>query len=167
MGPVAEHGIPRSQLHARRPSGDQYFEDVEPRFTEDHAGDAVNNNSVPSALLAGRPTGEIEPQPQPPSLLNIPGTNAGDGPGSPAISDISQASHFTSISERPINPNWQGAQAPLPPPAAPASNRGPRVQDVILDANPDFELPVAGRGRGRGGARYGRGRMTPVDQRYP
>jgi hypothetical protein len=138
--------------HTRQPSGgDHYFEDVEPRF----ADDAAAGGSVPSALLAGRPTGEIEP---PPSLLKIPGENAGNGPGSPAISDISQGSHFTSISERPINPHWQ-----VPPAAA---SRGPRVQDVVLDANPDFELSVGGR---RGG-RYGRGgRMTPVvenNQRY-
>lgn len=152
MGPVAEHGVTRGPQHVRSPSGDHYFEDVEPRFTDNTA-----ESAMPSALLAGRPTGEIEPPP----FLKIPGENAGDGPGSPAISDISQGSHFTSISERPVNPNW-----PRTAPPPPAVSRGPRVQDVVLDANPDFELPVAGRGRG-GGARYGRGRTTPVGKQYP
>ncbi|OKL61828.1 hypothetical protein UA08_02485 [Talaromyces atroroseus] len=148
MGRVDERGMTSSSpQHTREPSGDQYFEDVDPRFADDTA------SPMPSALLAGRPNGEIEP----PASLKIPGENAGNGPYSPAISDISQGSHFTSISERPINPNWQGpAAAPASGPAA--ANRGPRVQDVVLDANPDFELS-----RGRGDGRYGRGgRMTPV-----
>lgn len=154
-----------SPHHARQRSGDNYYEDVEPRFAEDTGAGRVGGNSVPSVLMAGRTAGEIKPPPP----LNIPGENVGEGPGSPAISDISQGSHFTSISERPINPNWQG---PAPGPAPPAStNRGPRMQDMILEGNPDFELPGASRGRGGGGARYGRGgRMTPVIEhasRYP
>lgn len=155
--------------HDRQQPGGQYYEDVEPRFAElNNAG----GNYVPSVLIAGRSAGELHPSqssPQPPPI-KIPGETVGDlAPGSPAISDISQGSHFTSISERPINPKWQG-----PPPPMPASNRGPRMQDVLLEGNPDFELPAAmPRGGRGGGAKYpmGAGRMTPVIEnsgsRYP
>ena len=58
---------------------------------------------------------------------------------------LSEASHFTSISERPVNPNWR------PPPGS----TGPeprRQQDMILTGNPDFSIPGMGRGgRGRAG----------------
>lgn len=155
-----ERDMNASPHHTRQGSRDNYYEDVEPRFAEDVDIGPTGSNNVPSVLMAGKKPGEI----QPPPPLKIHGENVGEGPGSPAVSDISQGSHFTSISERPINPNWQG-QAPAPAPA-----RGPRMQDMVLQANPDFELPVAGRGRG-GGARYGRGgRMTPVIEnsgRYP
>lgn len=85
------------------------------------------------------------------------------------LSNVSDTSHFTSISERPINPRWQESLnhdlPPVPPPPPPV----PRSQDVILSSNPDFELPMPrpGRGRGRGrGGRGGRGggRMTPVNE---
>lgn len=159
-----------SPAHARQRSGDQYYEDIEPRFAEETN---TGGNSVPSVLMAGRPAGEQLHHPSPPTpppLLKIPGETVGDlAPGSPAISDISQGSHFTSISERPINPKWQGA----PPPPVP-QNRGPQMQDMLLEGNPDFELPGATPrvGRGGGGSRYGRGgRMTPVVEnsgsRYP
>lgn len=158
-----------SPAHARQRSGDQYYEDIEPRFAEENN---TGGNHVPSVLMAGRPAGELHPSPpSPPPPIRIPGETVGDlGPGSPAISDISQGSHFTSISERPINPKWQGA----PPPAPAAANRGPRMQDMLLEGNPDFELPGAmPRGGRGGGSRYGRGagRMTPVIEnsgsRYP
>lgn len=66
----------------------------------------------------------------------------------------SEASHFTSISERPVNPNWRpgpqqgggggmvGSQAPQ---SQPQRNR---QHDVILGANPDFSIPGVGAGRG-------------------
>jgi hypothetical protein len=54
----------------------------------------------------------------------------------------SEASHFTSISERPVNPNWQ--------PAA-QSGPEPRRQDVLLAGNPDFSIPGMRGGRGRAG----------------
>lgn len=59
----------------------------------------------------------------------------------------SETSHFTSISERPVNPNWQ------PPPASSSGGPQPRrQQDVLLAGNPDFSIPGMRGGRGRGGA---------------
>lgn len=98
-----------------------------------------------------------------------------DGSRSPAASE---ASHFTSVSQRPINPNWR------PEMGAPAGQFGPfpgarrplRQEDVILEANaanPDFAIPAArGRGRGRGGMGRARGgpMMPPAmtnQSRYP
>lgn len=141
----------------RSGSGDNYYEDVEPRFAE---AAASGGGEVPSALMAGRSAGETPPA-QTSSPLQIPNEQTvGEAPRSPAVSDISHTSHFTSISERPVNPRWQ----PPPPvpsnlrpsPLAPAAQ--PRVQDVVLQANPDFALPV---GPGRGGTRLGRGGLPP------
>ena len=56
-----------------------------------------------------------------------------DGTRSPA--EGSEASHFTSISQRGINPNWR------PGPPAGGSSQRPRPADVILNGNPDFTLP--------------------------
>ena len=60
-----------------------------------------------------------------------------EGPSSPTTSDIS---HFTSISERPVNPRWQ----PPPPPPMPTRTK----QSILLENNPDFDLRAGG---GRGG----------------
>lgn len=66
-----------------------------------------------------------------------------DGARSPG--EGSEASHFTSVSQRGINPNW------MPPPGmgrggmsqvSSASAVQRRKEDVILNANPDFSLPV-------------------------
>ncbi|KAK5742391.1 regulator of ime2 [Elasticomyces elasticus] len=78
----------------------------------------------------------------------------------------SEASHFTSVSQRPVNPNWR----PQGPPSAyggPGSAMGQttasaaqrRREDVILNANPDFSLPGMAPSRGRGRGRGGMGRM--------
>ncbi|KAK5005456.1 hypothetical protein LTR60_006253, partial [Cryomyces antarcticus] len=111
------------------------------------------------------------------------------GARSPAGSD---ASHFTSVSQRGVNPNWRpnGPNGPNGPNAYNGPNgagqRRRPANDVLLQANPDFVLPAGradyGRGRGRGGrapglipgmglgtsgsAVGGGGGMTPVG-RYP
>ncbi|KAK0907417.1 regulator of ime2 [Friedmanniomyces endolithicus] len=109
-----------------------------------------------------------------------PGTNGNSSsyenlpPGARSPGESSEASHLTSISQRPINPNWR----PGPPGSSAAYGGGPpqqqgmgmgmggavstasaaqrRRDDVILNANPDFSLPGMGSGnrggfRGRGG----------------
>ncbi|KAK1018786.1 regulator of ime2, partial [Friedmanniomyces endolithicus] len=91
-----------------------------------------------------------------------PGTNGNSSsyenlpPGARSPGESSEASHLTSISQRPINPNWR----PGPPGSSAAYGGGPpqqqgmgmgmggavstasaaqrRRDDVILNANPDF-----------------------------
>lgn len=94
--------------------------------------------------------------PQAASLLDPDSSNSSlpEGARSPAISE---SSHYTSISQRGINPNWQPGQ----PYAAPQQQQMRR--DVLLGANPDFVVPGAGPGRGGMG---GRTRGGPTG-RYP
>lgn len=72
-----------------------------------------------------------------------------DGSGSERVSE---ASHFTSISERPINPNWRpdGSLSPQPRRGPPPQQR--RAEDVVLATNPDFSIPGVGVGRRRAGS---------------
>jgi hypothetical protein len=132
-----------------------------------------------------------DPSSEPPSFSNNNSTkdsssqeNLPDGARSPGGGSerASEASHFTSISERPVNPNWR------PPSVSGRSGAGSayggggpgpataqrRREDVILAGNPDFSIP--GMGPARGGGRPGRtpglaasatpGGMTPGG-RYP
>lgn len=76
------------------------------------------------------------------------------GPRSPAASE---ASNFTSVSQRGINPRWPGYNnngAPPPPPGMIMGAGGPpprrRQEDVLLAANPDFAIPGTGPGKGIG-----------------
>ncbi|KAF7169681.1 hypothetical protein CNMCM6106_004521 [Aspergillus hiratsukae] len=129
----------RTAPHARPNSGDDYYEDVDPRFAEPHQPPA-GNRALPSALTPG--AGERKPM-----------DDLAEAPGSPTTSEIS---HFTSISERPINPRWR----PPPPPALPAQQR----QIALLENNPDFDLRAGATGVG--------GRMPPMSiprepSRYP
>lgn len=85
--------------------------------------------------------------------------NLPTGMRSPTGSDTS---HFTSVSQRGINPNWRppqsggflGPGSAGAPSTASAAQR--RREDVILNANPDFSLP------GLRGGRAGRGRGGPT-----
>nr|OQO22683.1 hypothetical protein B0A51_10373 [Rachicladosporium sp. CCFEE 5018] len=85
----------------------------------------------------------------------------------------SDTSHFTSVSQRPVNPNWRPANSSAGQSATgayPGGFLGPgstaptsasavqrRREDVVLSANPDFALPGISPGRG---ARGGRGGMA-------
>ncbi|ANB15916.1 Rim9p [Sugiyamaella lignohabitans] len=80
--------------------------------------------------------------------LQPPGANeqaAYREPGSPAASDTS--SHYTSISQRPINPQFYQPQ------------RGPDRSELVLENNPDFNLglPTTSRKKNNGGPRGPRG----------
>ncbi|GAB1213818.1 hypothetical protein ATERTT37_002971 [Aspergillus terreus] len=123
------------QTHVRSNSGD-YYEDNDPRFANRNES-AVGNPRLPTALTPGN-NGEQK-------LTE----GLAEEPSSPTTSDIS---HFTSISERPINPRWR-------PPPLPAQQK----RDVLLENNPDFDLRAgAGRGGGAGS------RMPPISAtRYP
>ncbi|PYI02298.1 pali-domain-containing protein [Aspergillus sclerotiicarbonarius CBS 121057] len=137
--PVHAYGGPPQ--HARTPSTD-YFEDADPRFANPNES-AVGNARLPAVLTPGA-IGERKPM-----------EDLAEGPSSPTTSEVS---HFTSISERPINPRWR-------PPPVPAQ----RKHDVLLENNPDFDLRA---GSGRAGAAGVGSRMPPVSippdtARYP
>ncbi|KAL2126396.1 hypothetical protein VTI74DRAFT_1003 [Chaetomium olivicolor] len=121
--PVVQ-GSPPPQPPAA-PAG-EYYEDVDPRFAEPRA--------------VQKPTTMAAPIPSTNSYEDIPQ----QGSRSPAESE---RSNFTSISQRGVNPRWN---PPVPPPLAPGGSYGnpamPRRpvnrSDMVLDGNPDFELPA-------------------------
>ncbi|GKZ67132.1 regulator of ime2 [Aspergillus niger] len=138
--PSPVHAYEGPRQHARTPSTD-YFEDADPRFATNES--AAGNPRLPAVLTPGA-TGERKPM-----------EDMAEGPSSPTTSEVS---HFTSISERPINPRWR-------PPPVPAQ----RKHDVLLENNPDFDLRA---GTGRGGAAGVGSRMPPMSiprdaARYP
>ncbi|KAL5333885.1 SUR7/PalI family-domain-containing protein [Aspergillus crustosus] len=130
---------PNQPRHIRSHSGSLYYEDADPVYTSRNES-AVGNPRLPSALTPGN-FGEQKPK-----------ENAVERRSSPAASEVS---HFTSISERPINPNWR------PPPMPTQAVQQKRV-DVLLENNPDFDLRAS---MGQGG------RMPPLPSqtvtRYP
>ncbi len=137
-------------------STSDYYEDVDPRFAE-----PVRANPppmVPASLIPGGGQSSSNPNLLAPksSDPNIPHTpsyeDLPDGSRSPAASE---ASHFTSVSQRPVNPKWDPELGAAAGQFAPYNGRKPtRQEDRILAANaanPDFAIPTPGRGRGRGG----------------
>lgn len=162
----------RAPSHVRYNSGDNYYEDVDPRFVEPEAVPQAKS-PLPSALVAGgHPNNNLQiHRGNSPSYLE-PSSSYEDiqeGTRSPAASDNS---NYTSISQRRVNPAW------MPPPSqgygpgiGGVPNRRPAQQPDVLMGNPDFELP----GSGGGGYRGGRGGkipgqipgMMPASGRYP
>lgn len=165
--------------HNRYNSADNYYEDVDPRFAEPSQSHPPPTQShLPSALTAG-----LHPQPPQQGIIenagdynngylqpsnsydSIPENTHDSGTRSPAVSD---GSNYTSISQRGINPQWR------PPPdqamgMGGVPNRKPvgqqqRGPDVLLNSNPDFELPIQG---GRVGPSGGRFRAASRGQREP
>lgn len=113
-----------------------YVEDIDPRFAE--------------VAPIQRPT--------PPPVIDTDEAydSIPDGARSPAESEHST---FTSISQRGINPRWPGNPPPMMgspmgyqgmPPRRPV----PQLNNVLLDGNPDFQLPGS-RAPGRGGGAVG------------
>ncbi len=165
--------------HTRYNSADNYYEDVDPRFAEppeSHQPPIESGAPLPVGLTAGahahlpqrgiieHANGYDNSHLQPShSYDSIPENTHDAGARSPAVSD---GSNYTSISQRGINPQWQ------PPPdhvmgMGGLPNRKPVRQqhnqrDVLLNQNPDFELPIQG-GRSPGG----RLRSTSRGQREP
>lgn len=158
-------GVPRERR------GSDYYEDVDPRFAEpvNHPPPpAMPSSLMPGGYSSGNPNRLSASGPSPntsDSMLrpNNSYDDLADGARSPAASDTS---HFTSVSQRGVNPNWRpppGANAPpMPGQYGPyqGGRRPVRQEDVILEANavnPDFAVPGAEFGRGRGRNRGGRG----------
>ncbi|KAJ2903729.1 pH-response regulator protein palI/RIM9 [Zalerion maritima] len=125
-----------------------YYEDVDPRFAEPATTSAGPNPPVSTAMT--HPS--LAPVP-----LNIPTASSTPyeelpaGARSPAESE---RSNFTSISQRGVNPRWNGGP-PNPPimpnqvSRRPVPPRNPAGPD-ILNSNPDFELHTGGTRRGPG-----------------
>lgn len=124
-----------------------YIEDVDPRFAEPPVVAPVHRLTPPPVIDTDHPYDSIP-----------------EGARSPAESEHST---FTSISQRGINPRWPGDPPPpmmgrpMGPMAGyqgvPPRKPAPQLNNVLLDNNPDFQLPGA-RGRGgppRGGAALG------------
>lgn len=144
--------------HRRTSSGDNYYEDIDPRFVEPTPPEDLS--MVPTTGLApGYPHGTSPNNLRPAPLGGMDGNNSYEdiqsGSRSPAESD---RSNFTSVSQRGVNPRWNGAQggygAMLPSRRPVASQRN----DMLLNTNPDFELPSSRGGRGGG---PGRGVRAP------
>lgn len=156
-------GVPNNERSS------DYYEDIDPKFAEPAV--IPPPGPLPSSLMPGGSSN--------PNLLNTstPSLNTSDpnlrrnssyedmpdGSRSPAASE---ASHFTSVSQRGVNPNWRPPPPgmggpPVPGQYGPYGGRRPmRQEDVILEANaanPDFAVPGAELGRGRGRGRGGRG----------
>ncbi|KAG5979520.1 hypothetical protein E4U55_005079 [Claviceps digitariae] len=126
---------------ARTGSRSDYYEDVDPKFER-----------------TPHPTGHAGPMlhAPPPELVYEDVHAVNGGARSPAESE---RSNFTSISQRGINPRWE-PQPPMPnqgiPPRRPVPMKQQR-QDVLLNNNPDFQLPGS---RGQAPNRAGPG-MIP------
>ncbi|KAK4189201.1 SUR7/PalI family-domain-containing protein [Podospora australis] len=116
-------GSPAPPPPASTAAGGEYYEDVDPRFAE------------PSVANRPPPSNDILPPIRPVQTANSY-EDLPQGARSPAESE---RSNFTSISQRGVNPRWQ-------PPAAPLIPRRPvnRPTDMLLNSNPDFELPNLG-----------------------
>jgi hypothetical protein len=175
----AQLAFPGAPLATHRESSSDYYEDVDPRFAE-----PVRSNPPPMPP-ARMPGGYAQQNTSNPSFLQAPPqlfTNNNSDPNLPRTSSYddlpegsrspvaSEASHFTSVSQRPVNPNWRpemgapaGQFAPYGNPGGPP-RRPMRQEDAILEAsaaNPDVAIPGAMPGRGRGRGRGGRGGMGP------
>ena len=135
-----------------------YYEDVDPRF-DDQVEEEHTSPLEPVNPYINPPRAARRPSPRrdfdegvPPlrrnysqNSLERPEDDYRAGPRSPAAST---SSHFTSVSQRGVNPRWQ------PAPAAPQfvgeypprrKTRNDQMQ--FLSGNPDFELPVSRSGR--------------------
>lgn len=146
------------RIGVRAPTAtDNYVEDIDPAFAEPAMAPTMPTSLMPGPPppnpTAGQPLRNEYLQPNEsssfpssdPSFDRYGGSSESlpEGQRSPAASD---ASHFTSVSQRGVNPNWR------PGPTGPPQQRR---DDMLLNSNPDFMVPSGGP-RGRGGFR-GRG----------
>jgi hypothetical protein len=142
----------------RAPSAsDNYVEDIDPQFESPAIAP-----TIPTSLMPGPQPPDQTANPPPPNAYLQPSSDPfpsdSYGGSSDSTNDdqrspvASESSHYTSVSQRGVNPNWRPPLGPAqrPPP-------GPSKNDILLNTNPDFTLPGVGPGRGgRGGYRGGR-----------
>ncbi|OLN96458.1 pH-response regulator protein palI/prr-5 [Colletotrichum chlorophyti] len=125
-----QHAVELPNRSSPAPAASDYYEDVDPRFAD-----------------APAPVAALRPGPPPALQVPLPASNmyedahADAGARSPGAE--SDRSNFTSISQRGVNPRWNPAP-PMPghgqqiPPRRPVQHQR---QDMLLNNNPDFELP--------------------------
>lgn len=153
----AELPSPSVAAHRRISSaGDNYYEDVDPRFaTEDQATASAAVPGMASGYPQRNPSNQNQNLRPIQPVSNLDGSNSYEdlqsGSRSPAESD---RSNFTSVSQRGVNPRWNGGPGYAP---MPTRRPAPQQNDILLNSNPDFQLPS---GRGRGGFPRG-GRPSP------
>ncbi|KAH8802860.1 SUR7/PalI family-domain-containing protein [Xylogone sp. PMI_703] len=152
LNPGTQASVPRSNSATRNKRTSDYYEDVDPRFAADEQ--PIQSSVIPGVLMPGRT------RTPPPNILVHPNGSQPDipydesGSRSPAESE---RSNFTSVSQRGINPRWNGQPGYAPP--LPGNRRPPQHQqrnEMLLNSNPDFELPSARGGRNAGPGRGGR-----------
>jgi len=173
-GPPAELSSGYDGGSNRRPrvnsgGSDLYYEDVDPKFAADEVPPLPQNfqdqqQRIPSLLTPGPPGQGNHHRPD---ALQLPPSNSyEDLPGARSPAE-SEASHFTSVSQRGVNPNWRpgngGEFNSFGPRRPPGSQEQQMRRDVILANNPDFEIPGMGpnarMGPRAGGGPSGRGMM--------
>lgn len=158
----------KSPKHSRYNSSDTYYEDVDPRFAEPQPP-IQSNNTMPTSLMPGHAAGQHIDRGLSPGQLDPSSSyeSIQEGARSPAASDTS---HFTSISQRGVNPNWR------PPPNATGMMGGvpnrrplqqPPQQRDVLNTNPDFEIPGGRPGRSGSSPTVAPGGMPGGGGRYP
>lgn len=190
--------------HRRQNSGDNYYEDVDPRFvqpgTEGPTGaaelpsnnESIERSPVPNALVPGFRRGvgnnTIPEQTGGGQNLRVRERGGGGGmrlDGANSYEDLhqnagsrspseSERSNFTSVSQRGINPRWPGNAPQMPPLGGQGAIRGgpggygggqrrPKRNEVLLESNPDFQLPGMGPRTRKpvGGQNQGQGRFSP------
>ncbi|MCJ1462096.1 regulator of ime2 [Pseudocyphellaria aurata] len=157
--PSSPEPQPPAPSHIRINSADNYYEDVDPRFTEPQLPPALPSSLMPGG---GNQQNNLAPQSisRDGSPSHIQPSTSYDSIPEGARSHASDASNYTSISQRGINPNWRPPSGPQGPGMGGAPDRRP-VQRDILQTNPDFELPTAPRGGRMLGGRGGRGGRAP------
>ncbi|RFU34501.1 hypothetical protein B7463_g1878, partial [Scytalidium lignicola] len=159
LNPAAQPSAPSRSGSATRNkrASENYYEDVDPRFAADEPPVQSNAHALPPVLVPGPRTPPAGSGLLPIGMQNeLPYEESGSR--SPAESD---RSNFTSVSQRGINPRWNGQPGYGPPLPGPGNRRpGPSQQrnEILLNSNPDFELP-GGRGGRNGGP--GRGPRPP------
>ncbi|EFX01939.1 pH signal transduction protein [Grosmannia clavigera kw1407] len=142
---------PATEATEQRPStSESYVEDIDPRFAEPQRSRQQLHEPAAPQVMANH------------SYEDIP-----EGARSPAESERST---FTSISQRGINPRWipppsmmpaygagpGGVPGPYGPPGHMISRRPLRdPNEILLNTNPDFSLPIAAGRQLTGGPRGG------------
>ena len=172
---VGGYNRPRNKSRVNSGGSDVYYEDVDPRFAQAEPmpmPPPQNQGSSLPPLLAAGPRQQQPYHDESPDALGIappPLTSSyEDLPGARSPAE-SETSNFTSVSQRGVNPNWRpGFPGDVGPgPMRRQSNNAHARRDVLLDDNPDFQMPgMAPPGRrplrGRGGYTPNMGgRMAP------